>query len=400
MRRRWSVVLGVVIVIVLVLTSCSGGHHSGAHPAATVATKAVPLSLALAPAPATGNVPASVEITTTVKGGFIASVRLVDAKGAVMAGTLRPDGSSWVPAEPLAYSTAYQATVTAVGERGQQTSATTNFTTMANPGGDRIGTGLYLQEGAVYGVGMPVAVEFDAPIPDSAKASVERRLFIESSPAQVGVWHWYGDRQVLYRPRTYWQPGTVLTVRTALGGLPVGNRFMDIDRGGRVTIGPNQSILIKDQTKTLYVYENGQQVRAFKVSLGKASTPTSSGNFVLMSREASTPFVTSEYRITAYWAERFTWGGQFLHSAPWSVGQQGSENVSHGCVNLSDSDAHWIYDHSQIGDPLTVEGTGTHLTPGDGWTVWDMSWKDYLTGSALPHPELAAAAASPGPTPN
>jgi len=42
---------------------------------------------------------------------------------------------------------------------------------------------------------------------------------------------------------------------------------------------------------------------------------------------------------------------------------------------------------------VTVTGTEVHLTPGDGWTVWDMSWPEYLRGSALPHPELVEDAA-------
>ncbi len=397
MRRRWSVVLAVVFAMVLVLTSCSTGHEPTAKPAPSPGKPAVPLSLTVAPAVGAGGVPVSSEITTTVAGGFVAKVTVVDGAGAVVAGVERPDGSSWVPAEPLEYSSGYRATVTAVGPDNQQTRADTHFTTMANPGGDRIGTGLYLQNDAVYGVGMPVVVEFDEAIPDAAKAAIEHRLFVQSSPRQIGVWHWFGDRQVLYRPRTYWQPGTVLTVRAALGGMPVGKRFVDVDRSARATIGPAQTLLIKNDTKTLYVYDNGQLVRSLPVSLGKSDTPTSSGNFVLMSHEPSTLFQTPEYRLTAYWTERFTWGGQFLHSAPWSVGQQGTENVSHGCVNLSDGNAQWIYNHNRIGDPLTIEGTGVHLSPGDGWTVWDTSWEEYLTGSALPHPDLAASAASPSP---
>jgi lipoprotein-anchoring transpeptidase ErfK/SrfK len=32
---------------------------------------------------------------------------------------------------------------------------------------------------------------------------------------------------------------------------------------------------------------------------------------------------------------RFTWSGDYMHDAYWSVGEQGYTDVSHGCVNLS-----------------------------------------------------------------
>ena len=391
MRRRWTALLTALVAMLLVLASCTGSQHQSPAPVTShqpAVAAPVPLKLAVGPKPATRNAPVSTEISTAVSGGRVTAVTLVDSAGHAVAGAPRPDGTSWVPAAPLAYNRSYTATVTAVGAEGQTTRATTNFSTMRDPGRSRIGTGLYLQPGSTYGVGMPVVVEFDEAIADRYKAAVERRLFVQSSPAQVGVWHWYGDRQVLYRPRDYWQPGTVLTVRIALSGFPVGTRFVDTDRSATVTIGANQSMLVSNKTKTLSLYRNGALVRSFPVSLGKPSTPTSSGNFVLMSREYSTLFKTSEYSITAYYAERFTWGGQFLHAAPWSVGQQGQDNVSHGCVNLSTADARWIYENTRVGDPLTVTGTEVHLTPADGWTVWDLSWADYLAGSALPHPEL------------
>ncbi len=397
MRRGWTAVLTALVALLLVLASCTSGDHKAQKDAkpAPSAPPPAPLTLAVGPAAASANVPVSAEITTRVTGGYVTTVTLVDSTGKAVPGSFRPDGSSWVPAVPLDFSRGYTATVTAVGAAGRTKSATTTFTTMANPGSSRIGTGLYLQPGETYGVGMPVVVEFDEAIPDQYKAAVERRLFVESTPAQVGVWHWYGDRQVLYRPKDYWQPGTVLTVRAALGGLPVGNRYVDVDRGATVTIGTNQTMLVDNKTKTLYFYRDGALVKSFPVSLGKASTPTSSGNFVVMSREYTTRFKTSEYDILAYYGERFTWGGQFLHAAPWSVSQQGEDNVSHGCVNLSMSAAAWIYNNSHIGDPVTVQGTEVHLTPGDGWTVWDMSWADYVKGSALPHPELASTTGAP-----
>jgi lipoprotein-anchoring transpeptidase ErfK/SrfK len=305
---------------------------------------------------------------------------------------MREDATSWVPARPLDYGRGYSATVTATGSDGQRVTRTAAFTTRADPGSRRINTGLYFADGQTYGVGMPVVVEFDRDIPARDRAAVERRLFVTSDPPQVGVWHWYGGRQVLYRPEKFWQPGTKLTVRAALGGLPVAGRVIDRDRGGSATIGAYQSFRVDNATKTMSVYQNGLLRKVFPVSLGKHSTPTSSGNLVIMTHQYVTVFDTPLYRITAYYDERITWDGEFFHAAPWSEGEQGHRNVSHGCVNLSVRNARWVYRMAQIGDPVTVLGTEVHVTPGDGWTVWDMPWLEYLHGSALPHPDLLAVA--------
>ena len=92
------------------------------------------------------------------------------------------------------------------------------------------------------------------------------------------------------------------------------------------------------------------------------------------------------YRTKIQYAQRLTWSGQYIHSAPWSTGAQGHRNVSHGCVNVSPSNAQWLFDKTLIGDPVVVKGTGTKLGYGDGWTPWDVSWANFVKGSALPHP--------------
>lgn len=378
--RRWATRTVAVALppVLLVLAGCTGGKG---HDLPAVVRPAMQFTLV----PSTGakNLPASTEIGTTVAGGKVTSVTLVDSTQKSVTGSFRPDGSSWVPAEPLAFDRTYTATLTATSPDGQRETKTTTFSTMKNPGSNRIGTGLYFQSGQTYGVGMPVAIDFDSDIPDSAKAAVERRLFVTSDPPQVGAWRWYGDRQVLYRPQNYWQPGTKLTVRAALGGLPVGHQYLDQDRGGTAKIGHKQTFVVQNSTKRLYVYQDDKLVRTFKESAGKSSTPTGSGNLVIMSRDYSTPFNTPEYNITAFYAERLTWGGVYFHSAPWSVGDQGYTNVSHGCINLSEGDATWVYNASQVGDPVTIKGTEVHISPGDGWTVWDISWDEYKKGSAL-----------------
>ncbi|HEU4422539.1 MAG TPA: L,D-transpeptidase, partial [Pilimelia sp.] len=85
-----------------------------------------------------------------------------------------------------------------------------------------------------------------------------------------------------------------------------------------------------------------------------------------------------------------------------SVGDQGRRNVSHGCVNVSPSNAVWLFGLTMVGDPVTVRGTERRLVNGNGWTPWMHTWADYIKGSALPvPPDLVRAGTRPtaGPTP-
>jgi len=83
--------------------------------------------------------------------------------------------------------------------------------------------------------------------------------------------------------------------------------------------------------------------------------------------------------------QRLTWSGQFIHAAPWSEGKQGRENVSHGCVNVSEAMGGWLFDQTRIGDVITVKNTEEKLENGNGWTDWNMSWEQYVKGSAIPY---------------
>ncbi|WP_239134318.1 L,D-transpeptidase [Rugosimonospora africana] len=309
---------------------------------------------------------------------------LTDATDKRVSGALRSDGAAWVPAQPLAYHTTYHATVTVVDGKGTRSTVRTNFTTMPQPAGDPIVSTLDLQSGATYGVGMPLALRFDAPIPDDSKAEVEHRLSVTSDPPQTGVWHWYGDQQVIYRPKSYWQPGTRLAVSTKLGGMPVAGRYLDSDHTAAATIGRKMTFRTTDATKRMQVFQNDKLVKTFPVSLGAPETPSSAGNMVIMTRERSVLWVYSDDdQLEVSYAEQLTGDGEYIHAAPWSVADQGHDDVSHGCTNLSTDDAAWVYNNSLIGDPVTVNGTGKHLQSGNGWTVWDTSWDDYAKGSAL-----------------
>ncbi|HWS38594.1 MAG TPA: Ig-like domain-containing protein [Actinoplanes sp.] len=362
---------------------------SGA-PATESTTDSGPVTLTVTPAPDKKNVPVSAEIGIKVSGGEVSSVALTDAKGKKVSGEMRADGSAWVPAKPLKTRQEYAATVTATGANGQTTTATTSFTTMGEAG-RKTGTGLYLFDGNTYGVAMPVVVEFNPGIKKADRAAVQKRMFVETTPAQEGVWSWTSSgTQAYYRAENYWQTGTRMKVRIAVGGLPTGKGiYGDRDRSATVKIGRKLEMNVDNKTKKMTVLQNGSVIKTMPVSLGKKSTPSSSGHLVVMEKKAATVFDTTDtdgaagYRTDIEYAQRLTWSGQYIHSAPWSVGDQGRRNVSHGCVNLAPANARWIFEKSLIGDPVVVKGTEDKLSYGNGWTPWDVSWEKFQEGSAL-----------------
>jgi lipoprotein-anchoring transpeptidase ErfK/SrfK len=403
MRRSLVAVVAMALVTPLALAACGGDKKpaafvapsAGASSGAPVLEAATaPISLAVTPASGKTNVPVSAEIGVKISGAKVTAVSLTDAGGKAVSGTLRADGSAWVPSKTLKTRQRYAARVVATSANGQTKTVATTFTTMGAPG-RKTGTGLYLFDDKTYGIAMPVVVEFSPAIKKADRAAVQKRMFVQTAPAQPGVWSWTSSgSQAFYRGPAFWRPGTTLTVRIAVGGLPTGGgRYGDRDRSATAKIGRSFVMQVDNATKKLTVVESGKTVRTMPVSLGKASTPSASGTMVVMDKLAETVFDTTAelgpvegYRTEIEYAQRLTWSGQYIHSAPWSVGSQGRRNVSHGCVNVSPSNARWLFGKTLIGDPVTVKGTGSKVAYGNGWTAWDVSWKEFIKGSALPVP--------------
>ena len=241
---------------------------------------------------------------------------------------------------------------------------------------------------------MPVVVEFSPGIPKKDRAAVQKRMFVRPtrrSPAR-GTGSSNGT-QAYYRAPEYWQPDTKLTVRIALEGIPLSNgRYGNVDRKASTKIGSRFEMKVDNATKQMTVFENGKLVRTMPVSLGKKSTPSSSGTMVVMEKKESTVFDTTRrpgpgqplrHRHRLRPAADLGWR---VHPRRPVVGgrARAGRNVSHGCVNLSTANARWLFDKTKIGDPITVKGTERKLADGNGWTAWDMSWEEFVKGSALP----------------
>jgi lipoprotein-anchoring transpeptidase ErfK/SrfK len=242
------------------------------------------------------------------------------------------------------------------------------------------------------GVGMPMIVRFGQGVPEKYRADVQRRMTVTATPAQVGIWHWISPTEVHYRPKAYWKANTKISYKVQLAGVKMGdNAYGRSDLTVDLKTGRAFVMTVDNKTKKMTVRQNGKVIKTILVSLGKKSTPSSSGTMVVIEKKRKTVFDTLEelgpdegYRTKIDYAQRLTWGGEFIHAAPWSEGVQGRTNVSHGCVNVSMKMGAWLFSRTMLGDPITVKGTSRQLKNGNGWTDWNMSWDEYVKGSALP----------------
>jgi len=115
---------------------------------------------------------------------------------------------------------------------------------------------------------MPIVIDFGASIPKASRTAVQNRLFVTSSPAQIGAWRWISDREVVYRPQSYWKTGTTLSVRSALGGVPVGGRVLDKDRTAVATIGRDLEMSVTNKNHMMTVISNGKVIKRYPISMG------------------------------------------------------------------------------------------------------------------------------------
>jgi lipoprotein-anchoring transpeptidase ErfK/SrfK len=395
MRVRWW---SLLLVSALALSACSDSGTSwkggGAGGASAEAAGKVHIA---SPADGAKDVSTAFELVYSAKSA--ATVTLKDSAGASIPGAMSAPGAPsaspapdpathWVSDKQLKWGTEYTAEVTADGA-----TSTVKFTTMAKPA-SLIHITSQVGDNQVVGVGMPMILSFGADVPKDKRAEVQRRLFMSSNPPQEGSWNWFSAKEIHYRPKEYWQAGTELTLRAALGGVSFGGKsYGERDLTVDATIGKRLVMEVDNAAKKMTVTEDGVLLKTMPVSLGKPSNPSDSGNFIVMVKNEWEWFDSSTYgvpvdspdgyRTKVQFPQRITWSGQYVHAAPWSVSDQGKRNVSHGCVNISLELAQWLYGVTHIGDPVIVKGTEEHVKYGDGWTDWELPWDQYVRGSAL-----------------
>jgi lipoprotein-anchoring transpeptidase ErfK/SrfK len=219
---------------------------------------------------------------------------------------------------------------------------------------------------------------------------------VTTVPAQQGSWGWLDDRQLMWRPRSFWTPGTKVTLSAPLHGVQTGsNKWVSTDRETGFTVGSSMVSSVDMRAHMLTVRRNGRIIHTFPVSTGKPGplTETRRGTKVIIERNDAIVMDSATigipkgdpnyYKINTKWNLRLTWTGEFIHSAPWSVGAQGTQNVSHGCTNMSPANAGWMFRNSKVGDVVTFTGSSRVFQPGEGIGVWVFSYAAWQARSAL-----------------
>jgi lipoprotein-anchoring transpeptidase ErfK/SrfK len=385
--------LVVVSVVAVALSACSS--NSAPPPVQVIAEKGDPFSDLLVPRLQSSvtdgavGVPVDSPVTVSAGDGVLGAVSMINEEGEPVAGQLSPDGLTWSTAEPLGYNKQYTLTAEALGLGG----VARNRMTFETASPENLTMPYVLpNEGEVVGIGQPVAIRFDEDIPN--RLAAQKAIKITTNPPVEGAFYWLNSREVRWRPAQYWKPGTTVEVAVDTYGVDLGDGlFGQEDITTRFTIGDQVIATADDNTKTLTVRRNGEVVKTMPMSMGKDSTPTDNGVYIIGDRyshlimDSSTYGVPVNspdgYRLEVDWATQMSYSGIYVHSAPWSVGSQGRTNVSHGCLNVSPSNAIWFYDNTKRGDIVEVINTvGPTLSGTDGLGDWNIPWEQWRTGNA------------------
>lgn len=334
------------------------------------------------------------KISVGVKDGKLTQVSLATKEGQAVAGKLAANGQSWNVTEPLDLGEDYVIEARAVDVEGKQQSVSkTSFSTVDAK--TKLRYTMFPSAGQTVGVGQPIEVRFKSKVVEKAK--IAKALKVTTSPTEVtGAWRWLDSKTLRWRPKEYWPASTKVTVAFNLRSVQAApGLYGDKDASKSFKIA-ERSLVMKVDLRDNYqmsVYRDGKLLRRLAASGGKRNFETRSGVKIILGKQAdkkmrsesigiSNPEAQDYYNTDVKWAQRITWSGEFIHGAPWNR-QLGSGNGSHGCTNLSDSSAGWLYNQTMIGDPVEYEGDkpSKKMTLENGYGDWNLSWEQWVSGS-------------------
>jgi lipoprotein-anchoring transpeptidase ErfK/SrfK len=160
-------------------------------------------------------------------------------------------------------------------------------------------------------------------------------------------------------------------------------------------IGDAHVYKVNMDTHQMRVFSNGSLLRTIPITTGEEPKFTTRSGVKVILEKFREKRMNSEtvgidrdspdgYDIDdVEYAMRVTYSGEFVHAAPWSVADQGSANVSHGCTGMSTANAGWLYNMTLRGDVVEYTGTERPMELTNGYGDWNLDFADWSEGSAL-----------------
>ena len=276
------------------------------------------------------------------------------------------------------------------------TTAATSVSTSASPTAaptKAVHIKLLNSDGSDYGVGMPVIAFFSKKITNGKPLQDATTVTVNGTPAK-GAWYFeYSSAhkgypiEGHYRLQNYWPANSKVHIGIPAEKLSAGTGLA-YDDSLTLDFSTHDRIIstVDDSSHTMTVVDNGKKYGTFPVSLGASDTPTARGIKVIMEKGRSICMSGPGYSECGIkYTQRLTYGGEYLHSAPWNVSHiRSGVDSSNGCTNLLPADAQKLYGFLDIGDVVNYpNANGPAMTLGAGYGDWNVSWTAWQTGGLV-----------------
>lgn len=119
---------------------------------------------------------------------------------------------------------------------------------------------------------------------------------------------------------------------------------------GRTDLDKYVEVVLSEQR--LYAYEDGYLANTFLVSTGLSRTPTPPGDYYVIRKIYSHLYAGPDFYLPNTLYNMEFRRGYYLHGAYWH--NNFGHPMSHGCVNISYTNAAWLYDWTYVGTKVFI----------------------------------------------
>ncbi len=220
-----------------------------------------------------------------------------------------------------------------------------------------LGIGLEPPEGSIrVPRGTEIVVTFDEEIANPENA--ENAFSVE--PSMEGEIAWLSANQFKFVPKGKWDYDTEVKVSLKRGTnslVGASGNYINRTYVASFETAPLKLIDVNLSSQTLVCYEEGVEVFSSLCATGKAGYSTPTGNFRIYDKERytdmrNTPDMGETYLVTDVPYVNWVVGGVAIHGCYWSSSY--GYPRSHGCINLSVSNAGWVYEWAPVGTPVII----------------------------------------------